>query len=45
MMTKYLNMALILALVVAAGVTKHYTPSNSQRVAAAAISSADQLPN
>jgi hypothetical protein len=45
MVTKYLNIALILALVVAAGVTKHYTPSDTQRVAAVSTSSSDQLPN
>ena len=43
MLTKYLNVALILALVAVAGVVNHYTPSGSQRVAAAAA--ADQLPN
>jgi hypothetical protein len=47
MMTKYLNMALILALVVAAGVTKFNTPSGAQRTATqtASVMLADQLPN
>ena len=45
MMTKYLNMALIFALVVAAGVTKYYTPSDAQQVAAAQVESAGQLAN
>jgi hypothetical protein len=43
MLTKYLNMALILALVAVAGVMNHYTPSDTQRVAA--IATTDQLPN
>ena len=43
MLTKYLNMALILALVAVAGVVNHYTPSEAQRVAA--VATADQLPN
>jgi hypothetical protein len=48
MKTKYLNIALILALVVAAGVTKHYTPSDAQQAAAtrtAAIAPLSQMPN
>lgn len=47
MMTKYLNMALILALVVAAGVTNFYTPSSAQRAATqtASVAMVDQLPN
>jgi hypothetical protein len=47
MMTKYLNMALILALVVAAAVVNHYTPSDAQRVAAQipASTSTVDLPN
>jgi hypothetical protein len=47
MMTKYLNVALILALVAVAGVMKHYTPPETQRVAAqmrAAVAMGDQLP-
>ncbi|HLH92296.1 MAG TPA: hypothetical protein VKX28_28030 [Xanthobacteraceae bacterium] len=44
MLTKYLNMALILALVAVAGVVDHYTPSGPQRVAAS-VSVVDQLPN
>ena len=45
MMTKYLNMALILALVAVAGVMKHYTPSDAQRLAAQMpVATADQLP-
>ena len=43
MLTKYLNMALILALVAVAGVVNYSTPSAAQRVAA--ISTVDQLPN
>ncbi|HEY1541374.1 MAG TPA: hypothetical protein VGG01_03100 [Xanthobacteraceae bacterium] len=47
MMTKYLNMALILALVVTAGVTKLYTPSGAQSAAVqtASVMLVDQLPN
>ena len=48
MLTKYLNMALILALVAVAGVMNHYTLSQTQRVAVqmpAVASTADQPPN
>ena len=46
MMTKYLNMALILALVVAAGVTKFYTPSGARAaMQTASVAMVDQLPN
>jgi hypothetical protein len=47
MLTKYLNMALILALVAVAGVTNYYTSSGPQRIAEEmpAAAAMAELPN